>query len=43
MSRSITPQELKWLEQFMREQGKEAIANSYKQEEEELQMEMDRD
>jgi hypothetical protein len=37
--RNITAQELKWLEEFMREQGKEAIADSYKQEEEELQIE----
>lgn len=41
--RNITAQELKWLEQFMREQGKNSLADSYKSEEEELQIEMDRD
>ena len=41
--RNITAQELVWLEQFMREQGKEGLANSYKSEEEELQTEMNRD
>ena len=41
--RNITPQELEWLEQFMREHNKIAIADSYKNEEEELQREMNRD
>lgn len=40
--RNITAQELLWLEQFMREQNKIALADSYKQEEEELQSEMNR-
>lgn len=34
--RSITLRELEWLEQFMRQQGKAALADSYKREQEEL-------
>ena len=41
--RNITAQELVWLEQFMREQGKEGLANSYKSEQFELQAELNRD
>ena len=41
--RNITAQELSWLEEFMRNQGKEGLANSYKSEEEELQREMNTD
>ena len=41
--RHITAQELKWLEEFMRNQSKDALANSYKAEEEQLQMEMNND
>ena len=41
--RNITSQELNWLEQFMRNQGKEAIADSYKSEREDLQREMNKD
>ena len=41
--RNITAQELDWLEQFMREQNKIGLADSYKSEEEDLQMEMNND
>ncbi len=41
--RNITAQELKWLEEFMRSQNKEGLANSYASEEEDLQNEMNRD
>lgn len=41
--RQITAQELKWLEQFMREKGEQGLANKYCQEENELQNEMNRD
>ena len=41
--RNVTAQELKWLEQFMREQGKIGLAESYKNEENEQQMEANND
>jgi hypothetical protein len=41
--RYITAQELVWLEQYMHEQGKEGLAESYRSEEEDLQAEHNRD